>query len=276
MRKALFFFVCLAGICLAADERPLVLVTVPTYVSIVQEIAGEAIDVQAIVPLTANFHSFDPTPRRIEELRRAALWYRIGEPFEHKILGALLRQKKPPAIVDLRAGLSLIGDNDSADPHIWISPKMMMIQLDTIRDGLISSFPEMEEGVTARYHSVQERCQQLIEEANAYLSGHEGKPIVIAHAAYGYLCRDYGIEQLAIENGGKEATVGALDNLLKKAQERGVKTVFSVAQHSGQGIKRVAQILHADVIDVNPSQPDYFAEESAAIRAFGKALKEEK
>ena len=108
------------------------------------------------------------------------------------------------------------------------------------------------------------------------LSGHEGKPIVIAHGAYGYLCRDYGIEQLAIESGGKEATVGALDDLLKEAKGRGVKTVFSVAQHSRQGINRVAQILHADVIDVNPSQLDYFAEESATIRAFGKALGEEK
>ena len=275
MRKVLIFFLYV-GIYLGAYERPLVLVTVPAYVSIVQEMAGKAIDVQVIVPPTADFHSFDPTPKAIEELRRAVLWYCIGEPFEYKIRGTLLRQQSPPTIVDLRTGLSLIEDHGSIDPHLWTNPRMMMIQIETIRKGLTAAFPKMEEGIGARYRAVQGRCRQLIEEADRRLSGCEGKPIVIAHGAYGYLCREYGIDQLAIESEGKEATVRALDGLLKQAKTRGVKTVFSVAQHSTQGINRMAQILNASIVEVNPSQPDYFAGESAAIRAFSAALKEEK
>lgn len=282
LRKTLFFIFCLLGTCLAADERPLVLVSVPAYLSVVQEMAGETIDVQPVVPPTTSFHSFDPTPKRIQELRQAKLWYIIGEPFERKIRDAFCHQKNPPTIVDLRTGLSLIGDEHGhhheggTDPHIWTSPKMMLAQLDTIRDGLVHSFPELEESIAARYLTVQEHCRQLIDKANARLSGREGKVIVIAHGAYGYLCRDYGIEQLAVETGGKEATVGALDELIKKAQEHGVKTVFSITQHPKQGINRIAQVLHAKVINLNPSQPDYFAEENETIDAFGDAIGEEK
>lgn len=280
-RKTLSIAFCLIGIYLAADERPLVLVSVPAYVSVVQEMAGETIDVQTVVPPTASFHAFDPTPKRIQELRQAKLWYIIGEPFERKIKDAFCHQKNPPTIVDLRTGLSLIGDEHGhhyeggTDPHIWTSPKMMLSQLDTIRDGLVRTFPQIQEGIAARYLTVQEHCQQLIDEANTRLSGQEGKIIVIAHGAYGYLCRDYGIEQLAVETGGKEATVGALDELIKKARERGVKTVFSITQHPKQGINRIAQVLHAKVINLNPSQPDYFVEERETINAFGNALMEE-
>jgi zinc transport system substrate-binding protein len=279
LRKTLSIIFCLIGACHAIDERPLVLVSVPAYQSIVQEMAGEAIDVQTVVPPTTSFHAFDPTPKRIQELRQAKLWYIIGEPFERRIREAFCHQKTPPAIVDLRTGLSLIGDGDgdegSTDPHIWTSPKMMMSQLDTIRDGLVHTFPQIEEDLDARYLTVQERCGQLVEQANARLSGQRGKVIVIAHGAYGYLCRDYGIEQLAVETGGKEATVGALDELIKKAREREVKTVFSTTQHPKQGINRIAQVLHAKVVNLNPSQPDYFVEESETINAFGDALSEE-
>ena len=152
---------------------------------------------------------------------------------------------------------------------------MMMVQIDTIRDGLISTYPEMEAAITARHATVQERCKRLVDEADACLSGQNGKVLVIAHGAYEYLCQDYGIKQLAVESGGKEVTVRALDELIKEAQERGVKTVFSISQHPKQGITRIAQVLHATVVDLNPSSPEYFSEESMAIHAFGEVLKEE-
>ena len=275
MQRTLSIIVFLIGTCLAAEERPVVLVSVSPYLRIVQEIAGNSINVQSIVPPNISFHAFDPTPKKINELRQAKLWYTIGEPFERKIKETLCHQKMPPVLVDLRMGLSLIGDEGSFDPHIWTSPTMMLAQLDTIRDGLIRVFPEMEEEITERYSLVREQCSQLKAQAKTYLSDQKGKVLVIAHGAYGYLCRDYGIEQLAIESGGKEATVGALDELIKKARERGVKTIFSVAQHSSQGVNRIAQVLHAKVVELNPSPIDYFTEESETIRAFGNALEEE-
>ena len=275
MQRTLSIIVFLIGTCLAAEERPVVLVSVSPYLRIVQEIAGNSINVQSIVPPNISSHAFDPTPKKINELRQAKLWYTIGEPFERKIKETLCHQKKPPVLVDLRMGLSLIGGEGSFDPHIWTSPTMMMAQLDTIRDGLIRVFPEIEEEITERYSLAREQCSQLIAQAKTYLSDQKGKVLVIAHGAYGYLCRDYGIEQLAVESGGKEATVGALDELIKKARERGVKTIFSVAQHSSQGVNRIAQVLHAKVVELNPSPIDYFTEESETIRAFGNALEEE-
>jgi zinc transport system substrate-binding protein len=275
MRKTLSVIILLIGACLAAEDRPIILVSVPPYQSIVQEIAGNSICVQSIVPPNTNFHSFDPTPKRINELRHARLWYTIGEPFEYKIREALLRQKNPPILVDLRMELSLIEEGGGFDPHIWTSPSMMIRQLDTIRDGLVRVFPEMEEEITERYAFVRDCCLQLVAEADAYLSHQKGKILVIAHDAYAYLCRDYEIEQCSIESGGKEATVGSLDELIKKAQKRGVKKVFSVAQHSKQGITRIAQVLGATVVALDPSQLDYFAGEREAIRAFGNALEEE-
>lgn len=272
----LSFFV--SGYSLGNNERPIVLVSVPSYQAIVQEMVGENIDVQTLVPVGSNFHAFDPTPRRMAQLLQAKLWYTIGEPFEQRALEAFARSPQPPLVIDLRAGLCLMKSDDShegSDPHIWTSPRLMKQQLSTIRKGLIQAFPDLHDTVSSRSLTVERRCNDLIEQADKLLSGNEGKALVIAHGAYGYLCRDYGLLQLAIETGGKEVTLGSLDALITTAKAKHVKTVFALSQHPQQGIERVANILGAKVVLLNPFQPDYFQEEAFVIAAFSEALREE-
>ena len=120
LRRVVFVIACLIETGLTSEERPLVLVSVPPYLSVVQEIAGESINVEAIVPPNSSFHSFDPTPKKIHFFRQAKLVFTVGEPFEHKIQEALQQQKNPLVIVDLRTGLPSVKSH--ADPHIWTSP----------------------------------------------------------------------------------------------------------------------------------------------------------
>ena len=133
----------------------------------------------------------------------------------------------------------------------------------------------MKQGIDERYSALLKRCDSLIADIDALLSGEKGKIIVIVHDAYGYLCHDYGIEQRAIEIGGKEVTVKSLHTLIQEAKERGVKTVFSLKQYPKKGIERVAEALHAKIVELDAYQPDYFTGEAYTAQAFHTALEEE-
>ena len=285
--KIRFFLLCLYvffpfGICGAATNRPSILVSVSAYRDIVQEMVGDGCDVRSVVPPGTSFHTFDPTPGQMDELHHASLWFIIGEPFEKKILGAFEGTSSVPVVVDLRNGVSLLHDqcchccDGTADPHIWTSPRMMKTELKTIRDGIQLVFGDMEDGLDARFHALQAKCDALIAYADAQLEGYQGKVVIIAHAAYGYLCHEYGIQQLSVESGGKEATVRSVENMVKEAKRMGVKTVFSLAQYPKKGIERVATILGAKIVQLNAYQADYFAGEAYAVRAFHDALEEER
>ena len=243
--------------------------------------AGDTIPVHSVVPAGVSFHTFDPTPSQIEPLCHATLWFTIGEAFEKKILQTLSGLGTNPVVVDLRNGVPLIEDEHvhcaegAADPHIWTSPKLMKIQLTTIRNGLQNLFPEQKEEIGQRYEALQKQVDALIRDADVKLGNAKDSIIVVAHGAYGYLCRDYGICQLSIESGGKEVTVKTLESVITQAKAKGVHTVFALKQYPRKGIERVSEILGAKVIELNAYQPDYFGGEQFTIQSFHDAIGEE-
>jgi zinc transport system substrate-binding protein len=264
------------------EEKSVVLVSVAAYQGIVQEMAGSNVNVMSVVPSGMSFHTFEPTPHLARTLSSATLWFTIGETFENKIINALRSSGTIPVVVDLREGVTLLHTteghccHEEIDTHMWTSPRTMRSQLSTIRNALVSSFPPMKEGIEERYLLLQQRIDMLISEMDTKLSGETGKIIVIAHAAYGYLCHDYGIDQRAIEVGGKEATPKRLHALIQEATSKGVKTLFSLKQYPRKGIDRIAEVLNAHVVELDAYQPDYFASMTSTAEAFHKALKEEK
>jgi zinc transport system substrate-binding protein len=267
---------------LQADvERPTILVSVASYQAIVQEMAGQTVEVRSVVPAGVSFHSFDPTPSQVDAMHHAVLWFTIGEPFEASVMAALHSAGSAPRVVDLRAGLELLQDpychtkGGAADPHIWTSPKLMRHQMETIREGLVELFPQLRTEIEERSERLERKCDELIAMAEEGLGNAQGSIIVIAHAAYGYLCHDYGIKQLAIEEGGKEATMRRLADIISEAKTRGVRTVFSLKQYPAKGINRVAQTLGASVVELDAYQIDYFAGMEYAIQAIHKAVEEE-
>ncbi len=278
MTRLWLLLTCLASF-LFGEDRPLILVSVPAYQELVQTMAGPTVQVRSVVPAGISFHNFEPTIGEVEPLFQATLWFTIGETFETKILSTLASRKDHPLVVDLRHNLSLIGeDHDypgATDPHIWTSPRMMRTQLLTIHDGLVTCFPEKAAEIGSQYKTLIGLCDRLILEVDKLLQPTYGKLIVIAHGAYGYLCRDYGLIQLSVEEGGKEPSLAKMFHLTTLAKEHGVATVFSLKQFPKKGITAVAQILNAKIVELDPYRSNYFVATLETAQAFLNAAKEE-
>jgi zinc transport system substrate-binding protein len=274
-----FVLALLLSSVLIGEDKPLILVSVPVYQNIVQEMVGEDVTVQSVVPAGISFHNFEPTIGQVTPLFQARLWFTIGETFEKKIVDAMYARDDYPLTVDLRHQLLLIGeDHDypgATDPHIWTSPNMMKVQLKTICDGLVRVFPEKEKIITTKYQKLDEQCDTLIQDVDALLEFSYGKLIVIAHGAYGYLCRDYGLVQLSLEEGGKEPSIAKIFHITTQAKEHNVETVFSLKQYPKKGITTVAKVLNAKVVELDPYSMDYFVSVKETAQAFFNAAKEE-
>ena len=70
------FLVALVGFSQATSKkkkgkRPLVLVSIPPYISVVQSLAGDSVEVQAALDPGFDPHSNEITPRRCKELSSA-------------------------------------------------------------------------------------------------------------------------------------------------------------------------------------------------------------
>lgn len=276
MRFVLLLFVCCTSMLKA--EQPIVLVSIPAYKKVVQELVGEGVMVESVIPPGISFHTYEARPKDIEKAFSARVWFYIGDPFEDKIIEALRSHQSPIAFVDVRKGLSLICHGScgkGADPHIWLDPRMMKIQLKTITEGLKQQFPEKAQEVERRFEELSLKMDTLISSVDGLLGNVKGKSVLVAHGAYGYLCREYGFNQLSLEKEGKEPSLASFSSLIKKAQALHIKTVFSLKQYPKIGIERVADILGAKIVDLDPYTEEYFENMLTTAEQFHEAMNDQ-
>jgi zinc transport system substrate-binding protein len=241
--------------------KTLLLVSVPPYQSIVQQIAGDSFRVTTVVPPSADPHTYEPTARQLTEIAEGRIWFQIGEPFEKKLM-PLLPKAEP---LDLRQGLEMIQtccahghheDHDSMDRHIWLSPKMVALQIDTISSALSERYPEQQEGFASRSENLREKLTTLDQEIESRLHNTVTRSFLISHPAFAYFCRDFGCSQLSVEQEGKEPRPKELEELLASAVRSGARLAIAIPQHNNKGAQLIADKLKIPVRVVDPYAND--------------------
>ncbi|MCO7233118.1 MULTISPECIES: metal ABC transporter solute-binding protein, Zn/Mn family [unclassified Cobetia] len=91
----------------AQDGAPLHLaVSVPPIEWMVDQLAGEHVEITTLVKPGDNPHAYDPTPRQVAELSTVPLYLAIGVPFEQVWLPRLEKNNADMQVVHLEEGLN--------------------------------------------------------------------------------------------------------------------------------------------------------------------------
>lgn len=271
LKKILVLLICLLVSCqkkpVSLDKKPQVVVSIAPYLFFVKKIASDTVDVKTLIPLNANPHYFEPTPSQIELALEAEIWFRIGEPFENYLFTFLKTNNKNLIISDLRQNIELINyekddchhhdDADLKDRHIWLSPKLAKIQAITIEKILEEKFSQNKKFYQKNLAKFLLELDELDLFISQKLSGFKEKAFLISHPAYGYFCKDYGIDQISIESEGKDPSLKKLNEILNLAKDKHVKKVFIQAQYNNRGAQIIAQKLFLNMLMVDPYSFDY-------------------
>src|ERR1700733_5909223 len=242
MRKFFIFILLLWGF---AEAKTHVLVSIAPQKFLVEQIGGEHVAVDVIVPPGANSHTYEPTPRQMIAIQKGEIWFRMGESFENRMIPSLQQKTE---IIDQREGIDLIemgcgccNARDAHDPHIWLSPRLLKIQASQVAQILSEHDPAYQEFFARNLNLLENELDQLNLECTSLLSRSTRLYILVSHPAFGYFCRDYGLEQLSIEMEGREPTPRYLTELIRRARTLNIHTVFLQQQHNPKGGKRVAK-----------------------------------
>lgn len=80
---------------------------------------------------------------------------------------------------------------------------------------------------------------------------------MVFHPAWGYFAREYGLRQIAIESEGKEPGPKALTQIINRAREEGIHTVFVDPSHSDRLAATMAAALGGGTRVLDPLAYDY-------------------
>lgn len=248
------------------DNRKTIFVTITPLQSLIDEITMGDFDVEVIVPKGASPETFEPTPKQVTSFSDAEFIFSTGLiDFEQSLIKRIDGKAE---LVNLSKDIELIAGSCSCgnhhhkhgiDPHIWTSPRALRTMVTNAHDAIIAHYPD-----SVKYTEATERLLERIADIDNYcatrIEAAGVEAIMIYHPAYTYFARDYGIEQIAIENDGKEPSLRQTTALIERAKEHNIKSILRQPQYSEDKVRAIATDAGAEVITTDPLSEDILGE----------------
>jgi zinc transport system substrate-binding protein len=210
------------------------------------QIGGRGVHVENLTPSGAEPHDIELTPRQVADVQRAAVVLYLSHDFQPAVQDAVSDARGTRVDVlerlDLAAG---VGDESGkADPHIWLDPVLYERVVRRIgaalhRPRAAASLASRVRALDASYRTGLAHCAR--------------RTFVTSHAAFGYLARRYGLQQVAITGVDPESEPSAqkLASLVALVRRLHVDTVFFerlVSPRLAETVAREAEV-HTAVLD---------------------------
>ena len=250
------------------NDKLIVFVSILPQADFVRQLGGDRVEVSVMMPPGANEHNYEPDTGQLKALSQANLYVKVGHlPFEDAWMERFVSTNRDMLVVDSSQSIEMIEHN----PHIWLSPRLVKIQANTISAALVQLDPENQDYYLQQKQVFLKELDKLDQEITATLSGVKGKSFLVYHPAWGYFARDYGLQEVAIEEHGKEPGAREMSRIIDYAKKNQIKTIFDSSQHSTHSADAIAAELGARVVLLDPLAADYMDN----IRKVAKTMAEE-
>jgi len=258
----------------------------------VEKIGGDRVEVSVMVLPGANPATYEPRPRQMVDLTNSKIYFSVGVPFETVWLDKFAHASPKMEIVPTQAGIEKIpmepkhthDDEDhpggpashsgGKDPHIWLSPPLVMLQARNILSALIKADPSGRADYEANYRNFAMELVELDLKIAALLSdGDTHRRFLVYHPAWGYFADAYRLLQIPVETEGKGPTPKALQRLIADARHNGIRAIFVQPQFSTKNAETIARAINGRVIEADPLALDWQANLLRVAEQFKSALK---
>lgn len=274
MNKLIYFFttlmMCACGNSSHQNEKPTLTVTLEPLRYFTEAIAGDHYEVVSMVPKGSSPESYDPTPQQLVALSRSQAYLRIGYiGFEQAWMKKLEANAPDMKVFDTSRGVDLIrgeghwhGDHfhqGGVEPHIWNSTRNASIIADNIYQALCELDSTHQEEYKIRLDSLKKTIAQTDANVSTFLKNADST-FLIYHPALSYFARDYGLNQISIEEGGKEPSPAQLKTLIETCRKEKAHVIFVQQEFDQRNAQLIADELGVNVVSINPLSYDWAEE----------------
>lgn len=254
------------------DSKMRVATSVAPVGYLAARIGGENLQVDVLLKSGQSPHTFEPTPKQIANISSGQIYFTMDLPFEKTMEPKLKSANRNMIIVDALKGQTLITHDDHLDPHVWMSPRATIVLADVIHDVLVSTDPSNKEQYDAGLSALKEELGTLDKEVSNLLEPIQGKNFFTLHPAYGYFAAAYGLNQIAIEQDGKEPGQKGLAEIIDLAKRDNAKIIFVQPQLSDKGARTVAETIGADLVLLDPLEENCISTVRKLATEISKSL----
>lgn len=217
-----------------------VTVSILPQVWFVEQIAGNLVDVQAMVGPGDDPHTYEPSPKQMAGLAESRLYFTIGVEFEEAWMPRFRDINPEMLIVDSATGVEFLAGrhaenegesehsqiNEGHDPHIWFSPSRMKQVSINLANALIDLDPGNQKVYQDNLNGLLSRIDEIDSQIKEIMLGITKDHFMVIHPAWAYFAADYDLELIAVEVEGQEPSPEEMAAILNAADFYQVTHLF--------------------------------------------------
>lgn len=254
--------------------KPLILVSIPPYQQMVEELSSDLFIVESLVPPGFDPHLYESKPKDIKKLTKAVIWFGIGEFFEEKLLSRLKEINPKLIYVNLAKSLQEMSSNPAVlighehdhgeghnhtfyDTHIWLSPSLDTLQSEAIKNTLSLLYPDLIHLFNENYQELAVKHEMLVSWISTLFKDRRPITFLTPHPAYQYFSREFDLKELTFEVEGKEPLPKDLTKFFEEHKNTKIDAIILDPIHSQKGAIAYANNRSIPVYHINPYAKDY-------------------
>lgn len=261
-----------------ANDKLTVAVSIPPEEAFVKAVAGNLVNVVTLIPPGKSPENTQPTPQTLQKFSNAKLYFTIGVPSEKEsILPKAKSINKNIKIVNLFDETEKIYKprkfGNSIDPHIWLSPKRTEVIIQSIKNSLCSLDPKNKEIYEENCVNYINKLKTLDINIKNKFKNKKNKSFIVYHPAFGYFADDYGLNMIALEKEGKDASPQDLQNLIDIAKKQNLNTIFYEEEVDSKQSRAFAESINGKAQKLSPLSQEYITNMQTMTNDIAKTLK---
>lgn len=249
----------------------------PLY-DLTRRVAGPDADVILVLPPGHTEHSFDPSPKDVEQVAASKVGVLVGlglDPWMEKLMksaapkAALLKVGEKVPTLTVKEGA--IGDEaadkartapeedhdhelGATDPHVWMDPARARTMVTAIEAELAKADPAHAEGFQTRAKEVDGELDALDKEIQARTAALKTRGFVTFHGSFNYFADRYKLHILAVIEPfpGSSPTGEYIQEVLKVVEARKVPALYSEPQLDSRPAKTIAEAAKIPLGTLDP------------------------
>ena len=267
MNKYLYIFILLLFACQhkPKDDRQIVSVSILPQKYFVDQISGNLLQVNVLVPPGSSPHNYEILPSQMQDLAHSKAWLQIGLlSFETALKEKLASVNEHVKMVNCSESINPIAGTheedhehehahlEAFDPHIWLSPAESKVIAQNTLMGLKAAFPDHSEKFDANYSKFTARIDSLSDLIDHQLKNLHSRQILIFHPALAYYARQFNLQQIALEMDGKEPSPRHMKEIVDQAHQENIHVIFIQKEFDPAFAQQLAKEINGKVVIIDP------------------------
>jgi len=272
MNKLLYIFIILLSACQSKpkDARPIVSVSILPQKYFVDQISGNLLQVNVLVPPGSSPHNYEILPSQMQDLAHSKAWLQIGLlSFETALKEKLASVNKNVEMVNCSEGINPIAGTEEEghdhehshteayDPHIWLGPAESKVIAQNTWTALKAAFPEHASAFDVHYSKLILKIDSLTNLIDQQLKNLGNRHILIFHPALAYYARQFNLQQIALEMDGKEPSPRHMKEIVDLAHRENIHVIFIQKEFDPAFAQQLAKEINGQVEIIDPLDYDW-------------------